>query len=80
MKNETDINKELLAMKKRDQISEALYTRWRSTGAQPARLYRLAKVHKEGTPLRAVLSLHGSSYDNLKKHWQSTLMKLRAQT
>ena len=39
----------------------------RSTGAQPDRLYRLAKVHKQGTPLRPVLSLPGSSYDNLNK-------------
>ena len=67
MKNVTFINKELLAMKKKDQTSETLYTRLRSTGAQPARLYGLAKVHKEGTPLRAVLSLPGSSYDNLNK-------------
>ena len=39
----------------------------RSTGAQPARLYGLAKVHKQGTPLRPILSLPGSSYDNLNK-------------
>ena len=58
------MNKELLAMKKKDEISEALYTRLRSTGAQPARLYGLAKVHKQGTPLRPVLSLPGCSYDN----------------
>ena len=81
MKIEKDINKELPAMKKKDEISEALYTRLRSTGAQPARLYGLAKVHKQGTPLRPVLSLPGSLYDNLnKKYWQSTLMKLRGQT
>ena len=67
MKIEKDINKELLAMKKRDEISEAMYNRLRSTGAQPARLYGLAKVHKQGTPLRPVLSLPGSSYDNLNK-------------
>ena len=66
MKIEKDINKELLAMKKKEEVSEALYTRLRSTGAQPARLYGLAKVHKQGTPLRPVLSLPGSSYDNLK--------------
>ena len=54
-------------MKKIDKISEALYTRLGSTGVQPARLYGLAKVHKEGTPHRAVLSLRGSSYDNLNK-------------
>ena len=34
-----DISKELLAVKNKDEISEALYTRLRSTGAQPARLY-----------------------------------------
>ena len=80
MKIEKDINKKLLAMQKRDEISEAMYNRLRSTGVQPARLYGLAKVHKQGTPLRPVLSLPGSSYDNLKKYWQITLMKLRGQT
>ena len=39
MKTEEVINKELLAMKKKDEISKALYTRLRSTAAQPARLY-----------------------------------------
>ena len=67
MKIEKDINKELLALKKKDEISEAMYKRLRSTGAQPARLYGLAKVHKQGTPFRPVLSLPGSSYDNLNK-------------
>ena len=67
MKIEKDINKELLAMKKKDEIDEALYSRLRSTGGQPARLYGLAKVHKKGTPLRPVLSLPGSSYEHLNK-------------
>ena len=49
MKIEKDINKEFLAMKKKEEISEAMYNRLRSTGAQPARLYGLAKVHKQGT-------------------------------
>ena len=39
IKIEKDINKELLVMKKKDEISEELCTRLRSTGAQPARLY-----------------------------------------
>ena len=55
IKVEKDIIKELLAMKKKDEISEALYTRLRSTGAHPARLYGLAKPHKQGTQLRTVL-------------------------
>ena len=54
-------------MKKKDEISEALYTRLRSTRAQPARLYGLAKVHKQGTPLRPILSLSGSSFDILNQ-------------
>ena len=32
---------------------------------QPARLHGLAKVYKNGTPLRPVLSILGSSYENL---------------
>ena len=54
-------------MKKKDEISEAMYNSLISTGAQPARLYGLAKLHKQGTPLRPVLFLPGSSYDNLNK-------------
>ena len=64
---ERDINKELLATRKKDEISESLYTGMRSTGGQPARLYGLAKVNKVNTPLRPVLSLPGSSYYNLNK-------------
>ena len=67
IKIRNDISKELLAMKKKDEIIEALYTRLRSPGAQPARLNGLAKVHTEGKPLRVVLSLHSSSYDHLNK-------------
>ena len=51
LKIEKDINKELVAMEKKDEISEALYSRLRSTGTQPARMYELAKVHKQVTPL-----------------------------
>ena len=67
MKIDKNINKELLAMKEKDEIIEALYTRLKSTVAQPARLYGLAEIHKQGKPLRQVLSLPGSSYDNLNK-------------
>ena len=65
LKIEKELNKELLAMDKRDEISDQLYSKMRSTGGQPARLYGLAKVHKDETPLRPVLSLPGSSYENL---------------
>ena len=38
-----------------------------SSGSQPARLYGLAKVHKDGIPLRPVLSLPGSCYANINQ-------------
>ena len=80
LKIERDINKELLAMRKKNEISESLYTRMRSTGGKPARFYGLAKVHKVNTPLRPVLSLPGSSYYNLNKVFAKFSRKLRAQT
>ena len=80
MKVEKDINKELLAMKKKDEISEALYRKLRSTGAQTARLYGLAKVRKQGTSLRPVLSLPGSSYDNLNKTLPKYFDEIEGQT
>ena len=44
LKIEKELNKKLLAMNKRDEISDQLYSKMRSTGGQPARLYGLAKV------------------------------------
>ena len=54
-------------MNERNEISDHLYSKMRSTGGRPARSYGLAKVHKAETPLRPVLSLPGSSYENLNK-------------
>ena len=79
LKIEKVISNELLFMKK-DEMREALYTMVKSTGAQPARLFGLAKVHKQGRPLRPVLSVAGSSYDNLNKTLAKILMKLKGQT
>ena len=67
IKIEEGINKKFFTMKKKDEISEARYSMLRSMGAHPARLYGLAKTHKQGKPLRPVLSLPGSSYDHLYK-------------
>ena len=67
LKIEKELNKELPAMNKRDEIGDQLYSKMRSKGGQPARLYGLAKLHKAETPLRPVLSLPGSSYENLNK-------------
>ena len=69
---ENRINKELKGLKDNNEIDENLYQRLRCSGTLPARLYGLAKVHKENTPLRPVLSLPGSAYERLNK-WLAKL-------
>ena len=59
--------KELMDMRKKGKTSVKVYEALRSTGAQPARLYGLAKVNKKETLLRPVLSIPGSCYHNLNK-------------
>ena len=58
----TTFNKELQVLHK---IDKGIYERYRSCGAQPTRLYGLAKAHKEEIPLRPALSLPGSWYEKL---------------
>ena len=48
-------------------LSEKIYDKIRVTRLQPVRLYGLAKVHKNCTPLRPVPSIPSSSYENLNK-------------
>ena len=60
-------NKDLFTMNKREEISEALHTRLRSTRAELARLYGLVKMHKQGTSVHPLNSLPISSYDHLNE-------------
>ena len=61
IKTEKLINSSLHQLK----VSDKIYHTLRTTGSQPAGLYGIAKLHKNGTSLRRVLSIHGSSYENL---------------
>ena len=67
------ILKELLDTGK---IDEELYEKLRPVGSQPPRLYGLAKVHKENTPMRPVLSMPGSAYYKVAKQITFWLSKL----
>ena len=78
MKNEKELNKEHLNMRKKGKIPFKVYEALRSTGAQPAKLYGLAKVHKNETPLRPVLSIPGSCYHKLNNFL--THKRLKEQT
>ena len=64
---EEEFNRELRSLLAAKKITTGFFEEVKSTGATPARLYGLAKVHKKDTPLRPVLSLPGSCYDKLNK-------------
>ena len=59
LKEEERIQNILKDLKDRDCITEGLYQSLRPRGSQPPRLYGLAKVHKNATPMRPVLSIPG---------------------
>ena len=66
-KKEDRILEKLESLLKENHISQELFERLKPTGSQPPRLYGLAKVHKENTPMRPVLSMPGSAYYNVAK-------------
>ena len=67
LKEEERVVNVLNDLKKNGHISEKLYNKLKPTGSQPPRLYGLAKVHKEGTPLRPIVSMPGSAYQQVAK-------------
>ena len=67
LKEEERISDILREMKEEGKIGNELYERLKPKGSQPARLYGLAKVHKQDTPVRPVLSMPGSVYYNVAK-------------
>ena len=74
MKEEERVIETLKQLRKDDKISENLFNKLKPIGSQPPRLYGLAKVHKDNTPLRPVVSMPGSPYHNVAKqvaHWLS---------
>ena len=65
LKEEKRINNALDDLVKEGKITEDLHWKLKSLGGQPPRLYGLAKVHKQLVPVRPVLSMPGSPYDNV---------------
>ena len=62
-----------------DLVKAELLPKWicdaiRSTGSQRPRMYGLPKTHKEGAPLRSILSMTGSSHHELDK-WLAGLLQ-----
>ena len=67
-KHKTKLVKLLKTIKAEGGISEAVYKRLYPTGAGVPKLYGLPKVHKEGIPLRPIVSSIGTaSYETAKE-------------
>ena len=76
IKLEEEFNRSLKRLKDANKITAEFYEKSRSCGAQPARLYGLAKVHKQSIPLRPALSLPGLCYENLTQSLSKWLEQL----
>ena len=64
---ETKLQNRLRELLNSEQLPKQVYDEIRSTSSQRPRMYGLPKTHKEGTPLRPILSMVGSSHHELAK-------------
>ena len=71
---ESRLQKRLLDLVKADLMPKWIYDAIRPTGSQRFQTYGLPKTHKEGTPLRPILSMTGSSNHKLGK-WFAGLLQ-----
>ena len=56
------INKILVNLNKKGKISDAILNGLKIRGAQITKIYALAKVHKDGVPVRPIVSVSGTVY------------------
>ena len=73
VRSEDKLNTFLRTLKSDGKISEATYHRLFTSGSKPGIMYGLPKVHKEGVPLRPILSARGTHTYNLAKHLVSVI-------
>ena len=64
----------LLRQRKAGHITEEVYVRIRPVGATRPRMYGVPKVHKQGVPLRPILSMTNAPQHELAK-WLAELLK-----
>ena len=73
IKNENSIQNYLRTYVK-PYVDEMVYKHLYPTGSQPGKLYGMCKVHKQGNPLRPVISMINSAEYNLAK-WLDSFIK-----
>ena len=70
------INKILLGLNNEGKISDDTLKALKVRGGQIPKMYGLAKVHKEGVPVRPIVSMSGSVYENIGKLVSKWLSKI----
>ena len=71
---ETKLQNRLRELLNSEQLPKQVHDEVRPTGSQRPRMYGLPKTHKEGTPLRPILSMVGSSHHELAK-WLASILQ-----
>jgi hypothetical protein len=73
-KNPTDsVERKTTLLLKKSKLAEDICKRLRPTGTRPPRLYRLPKIHKEGIPLRPIISNIGAPTYQMSKYLATLL-------
>ena len=74
---EGSIRRSLLILLKSEALARSVYEAVRPSGSQKSRLYGLPKMHKDGVPLRPILSMIGSAQHELAKFLSATLQPVQ---
>ena len=77
---ENRLSREIKDLEKYKELSTTLYSRLRSSGCQPPRIYGLLKVHKTGVPRGPIVTCIGSPSYKLSKHITSLITPFTGQT
>ena len=77
---EAKVGRVLRRFVRRKEISDVLYERLRPSGSLPPRIYGLPKIHKDGVPLRPIVSCIKSPTYQLAKHIAQLISPLAGST
>ncbi|CAF1947377.1 unnamed protein product [Rotaria magnacalcarata] len=78
IQKEDKLQRKLLHLKNICFLTDSEYKFARPVGSQPGNAYELPKTHKDGVPLRPIISARGTFNDKLSKLLANKLKHLRA--
>ena len=64
----SNVTKKLIELRDNNLIEQQEYFKLKPTGTQPPRFYGLPKIHKDGTPMRPIVSFTGTPLYEISKY------------